>query len=462
MEAVQEEVLGFHLGEREMSYPEDKMTHPDDRRRRGMTAEEYIERYLDCRFLVQQSPKIKNLFKLAYRTGHRKYIVLLYRELRKMGLANLIHPDPFLPNMPPSGFLPPLSKDRIPLVNLTNADTLSLPIGKGGTDQHILVCGATGMGKTCLLRIIILAATGKAIVIVFDRKGDLENLQYASCDGEIIYLDIMEAAIAPFQKIQGMSDEEYIALLVSILAQSLNLIASRRLITEVLHILKNRKGKDIQDIDINRVIELIETIRTDPTSRLGQYKDATLYAFKDLVRRTGKVLTFASSTFFEEVFMWCRTFIFNMASIPPEHGGIIISLSIMREFFSRRLKKQSTPPVIICVDDAMNQIVGSAEKEAEGFINPLSNFIFLSRSFGIGMIFSAQNFSLVSPVIRGNCDTIIALGSSGRDAREIAEHMNLTERQKSVLPILRPGSAIVHAKSEWPLAVKGYFPYIEV
>ena len=350
-----------------MSYPErEEKFNFDDWRERGMTAEEYIERYLDYRFLVQQSKRIRRLFRLARRTGHRKYIVLLNKELRKMGLAYVIHPDPFLPNMPPVGFLSPFSKDRAPLIKLANGDTLSLIIGKGGTDQHILVAGATGMGKSSLLRIIILAATGKAIIVVFDRKGDLENLAGFECDGEIILLDIEEGAIAPFEKIKGMSDEEHIALLVSILAQSLNLFASRRLITEVLHILKNRKGKDIQNIDIYKVIELIETIRTNPTSRLGQYKDATLYALKDLLRRTGKLLTYGSSSFFEEIFRECQTFIINIGSIPPEHAACIISLFIMHVFFSRRINKQSTPPVIICADDAMNQVVGSMEKEAEG------------------------------------------------------------------------------------------------
>jgi len=67
---------------------------------------------------------------------------------------------------------------------------------------------------------------------------------------------------------------------------------------------------------------------------------------------------------------------------------------------------------------------------------------------------------LLSPSLRNNADTVVCLGSSGEDARAVAEHMNLSAEQAAVLSTLRPGEAVVFARSEWPLAVKGWIPEV--
>ncbi len=80
----------------------------------------------------------------------------------------------------------------------------------------------------------------------------------------------------------------------------------------------------------------------------------------------------------------------------------------------------------------------------------------MGRAFNIGLVVSAQNFSLLSPALRNNTSTVICLSALGEDVQAMSLHMSLTPEQAEVLPRLRLGEAVVLARSEWPLAIKGF------
>jgi DNA helicase HerA-like ATPase len=384
----------------------------------------------------------------------------LRREIRVRRLVARAYPDPFLENLPPAGALPPLAKGRIPLGKLVFGQVVSLEIGLRGTARNILVCGPTGTGKTNFLRQHLLAASGQAIIVVFDRKGDLESVAGYAQDGEVVVLDRQDVKLALLQVIPGMEEDDFIALITEVLAQNLHLMASRRLISDSLYLLFRRKNQGQARVSINDLIELVERIRVDPVSRLGQYREAVLFALKDLSRRSGGILDHTESNFLQEVFSRPRTFIIRAGSIPVDHLGVVVSLFYMFVYERRRLSRQTQPPVMIVVDDALLIATGSMEWETEGARNPIATWSFHGRSFNIGLVVSVQNFSPISPALCNNADTVVCLGSLGEDAAAVATHMNLNHDQSQELQGIPVGQAIVLARSVLPYAVRGWIPEV--
>ena len=368
--------------------------------------------------------------------------------------------DPFLENLPPHGKLPPVQRGRIPLVKLLFGAVLSLVIGLIGTAKNILLNGPTGSGKTNSLKVLLPAVSGRAITVVFDRKGDLADVASLQQDGEVVVIDAKDLQLALFQLPPGMAIVDFIAIMTEILARNLSLMASRRLISEGLTLMFARKDSGQPKVSLSQLIEIIERIRANSLSRLGQYREAVLYALKDLLRRSGGILDYQQSNFLEEVFSHARTFIIRCGNIPVDHLSVIVSLFYMFIYESRRLSRVTEPPVLMVIDDALPLITGSTAGETEGGINPISTWSFMGRSFNIGLVVSAQNFSLISPALRNNTDTVICFGCFGEDVQAVARHMNLTREQAEALARLEIGEAVVLARSEWPLAVKGWVPEV--
>ena len=414
----------------------------------------------DHELLAIHDPRFRKLIKTVHLFGNRDQAELLRKEIRVRKLVAQAIPNPFIENLPPAGSMPQLKRGRIPLAKLPFKTVISVELGLSGSSRNLLICGPTGVGKSNLLRIISLAASGLAIQVILDRKGDLEGLAEMEQDGEVVVLDALDLHLALFQVLPGMSVAEFIALMTEMLARNLHLEASRRLISDLLYVLFTRKNDGEARVALSQLIDLVEKIRADALSRLGQYREAVLYALKDLLRRSGGILDHVSSNLLENVFSRPRTVIIKGGSIPVDHASLIVSLFVMYIFETRRKSRQTEPPVMFVLDDALPLVTGSMQRETEGGMNPIANWSFMGRALNIGLVVAAQNFSLVSPALRNNCDTLVCLGSSGEDAAAVARHMNLNKEQAAILPTLRPGEAIVLARSVWPLAVKGFIPEV--
>lgn len=115
-------------------------------------------------------------------------------------------------------------------------------------------------------------------------------------------------------------------------------------------------------------------------------------------------------------------------------------------------------PLYFIIDDGLPLAFGSASVEAEGGISVLSEFAFMARSRRMALVISSQVFGLLSPAIRANCPVTLCLGAYGRDADEVARHLNLTREQAQVLPFLRIGEAVARCA---PLpAMLGSVPFV--
>jgi hypothetical protein len=247
----------------------------------------------------------------------------------------------------------------------------------------------------------------------------------------------------------------YIALITSMIAGSLNLEASRRLLSEVLYTLYQHSP---ETMCLGKVVETLHHFKAHPLSRAGQYKEALLFSLADVWRQTGDSLNYVSSSFFPEIFSRPRTFIISCGNYSSAVCSLIISLFYFYIYETRRQTRHIDIPILLLIDDAMSLLLGSLLQEREHQAHPLIEWIRLTRALNSGSLYSGQNFSEISNIIRNNCQTLLSLGSTGQDALDLARHMNLTEEQAAVIPQLVPGEGIVFARGQWPFAQKILLP----
>lgn len=393
---------------------------------------------------------------------HDPYLAeLLEFTLRDQAARAMASGDPFHGNYPPIGKLPALVPRRVPLAAVPTGEVLS--VVAANLLKNMLVVGPTGGGKTNWLRLMMGALLAMPVTIVaFDRKQELVDCRLlAQGRAGVFPLTYRELRLAMLQPVPGANIAASISVIVELLANHLNLMASRRLMLETLQILFKRPRQKGTWPTLSEWIDLIEKIRVDAVSRLGQYREAALYALKGVENELRDVVGFAASDMLERMFSQAGCFVIMTGGLSVEASSLLASLFINHAYVSREASDSgSRHPLIFVLDDALPLVRGNTAAESEGGINPLSTWAFMGRSRGIGFVVAAQNFSVISPVLRNNSDTVLCFGSYGRDAEELARHLNLDRDQAAVLPVLRPGEVVAIARSVWPLAVYGRVPEV--
>ncbi len=302
-----------------------------------------------------------------------------------------------------------------------------------------------------------------SLIIAFDRKGgELVDCDYLMSRGlPVFVLQWQELQLALLQPIQGMPIASFCATIVQLLATHLNLFASRRLLLQTLETLFRKPRSKGTWPTLREWLHEIDGIKGSALSRLGQYREASLFALGQIQRELGSILGFAASNFFERLLALRGCVVISTCGLSVEMESILTSLVISWVYQWRENADPATlGPLFFIIDDALQLVRGSAFGETEGGINPLSTWSFMGRSRKIGFIIAAQNYSLISPALRNNCDSILCFASYGRDAQELGRDLSLSRDQQATLSQIRPGEVVAIARSTWPLAVYGRVPEI--
>ena len=297
-------------------------------------------------------------------------------------------------------------------------------------------------------------------IITFCRKGGevVDCWHLAAMGLSILILNWSELRIAALQPV-GPNPIFFYTGMVEMLASMMHLFASRRLMSETLDLLQKRKRPPNTWPRLSEWIEMIASIQVSAASRYGQYKEAALYALKKLYFELGPAIDYASSNFFEQIFAYKGCVVITTTGLSVESESVLASLFINYAYRSREgVDPDTLEPLIFILDDALPLVRGNHPSETEGGINPFSTWMFMGRSRKIGFVISAQNFSLISPALKGNVDTVLCFSSYGSDSRELEQYLNLTPEQAAVLPTIRPGEVIAIARSVHPLPVYGLVP----
>lgn len=300
--------------------------------------------------------------------------------------------------------------------------------------------------------------TKQPLIVAFDAKdGELVDCAFLARIGlPLFVLSFTDLAIAALQPPQNMAIGAFINVMTQLFAVHLDLFASRRLMGDTLDLLFKRRRAPGTWPWFSEWMATIEKIHANAVSRLGQYREAALWAMKGVYRELGGVIDYTSSNMLEQIFSMQGCVVIHTGGLSVEARSLLASLFINYAFESRKGEDpDELRPLVFMLDDALPLLRGSAAADAEGGINPISTWSFMGRSRKIGICAAVQNFSLLSPAFSNNASTVLCFGSYGRDAEELARYMNLTRDQAAMLPVAQRGGVVAIARSVWPMAVRG-------
>ena len=416
----------------------------------------------DPRLRLAEDDRLRSAFESFQVSGDPRDLDHLTNTLRARLVEQARNDDPFLRNLPTRQVIRRMERQGgAPLVYLSNGQVLRMPLGKFGASQNWQNIGPSGSGKTVALMLQSLSFSGRAIQIHFDRKADLAHLVDFKQPGEVVVLDAKrDVPLSLSDGLDLLGPETQIAQIVTLLAFHLNLHASRRLLTNVLSDLLKREGA--AGLQLRRVVSTLEQLEGARTSKLGGYRDSLLFALTDLLQRSGAVFDWPPSNFLEQLLSGPRTFVIKTGGLSIDHAALMTSLIYRYVYERRRVRRETEPPVIIAIDDAMPFATGSAASEREGRSHPIANWAHMGRSLNVSISVSVQNLSLVSPTLLGNTGSMVCLGAYGADATAVKRFMSLTDEQAAFLPTLRPGEAVAICRPQWPYAVRGVIPEVKL
>ena len=423
---------------------------------RPLSYEEEIEIKTDPDLRVFDDPLLQNLLILSRNTDCPEYHNFLKNHIRFIQLECLKDPNPYRRNLPPKKQLPQLVPGRAPLMWLSTGGILTLPLGKFGTSRNQIFTGPSGAGKTNSMYLELLSFSGQAIIVAFDRKGDLARLAQYEQPGEVVILDALkDINLSLSDGLDFLGPEEHVSQITELLNLHLNFGASSRLFANYCYeeIFKRK-------LSLKSIIYRLENLDAARTSQLGGHRDQLLYTLKSLSRRTGNLFSSAESNFLSRIFTRPRTFIIGTGNMSVDDASLTASWMYRYAYESRRVSRKTQPPIIICVDDGMPFVWGTRSRESEGRRTPIATWSFMGRSLGIGVFVNAQNFSMISPTLRNNTDTVLALGAYGEDASTLTRYMGLNQEQTTYLQRIRPGEGVAIARSQWPLPIYGRIPEV--
>jgi len=425
---------------------------------RFLPEEEAIAIVRDPRLRARDDRVLQNLISLAQSTGQPAHWKLLTRRVRRGVLQALRYPERYLFNYPSPGQLRMPRPGDAPLLRMPNDLIFFVGIGLNGSCLNIIIVVRTGAGKTTLLMVILIAWSGFGTIIAFENKRELARIANYAQPGEVVLLDAKDIHLSLSDGLEFMSLEEHVAQISGLFAGALNLHASQRLFTALCHEAFRRQGPS--GLSLRNLVSLAEKINAAQTSKSGTYRDSLLFALRDLLQRSGSVFDSAQSNFLKQMFSQGRTYIINWGGLTTDSATLLASLMYRYAYEWRRATGKNHPPIVIVADDALSFVSGSKARESEGHANPFAVYSHMGRSLGVGLITVAHNYSLISPTLRHNTDTVISLGSHGDDASALARFMSLTPEQAEMLPRIRPGTGIAITRSLWPYAVMGAVPMI--
>jgi hypothetical protein len=275
---------------------------------------------------------------------------------------------------------------------------------------------------------------------------------------DVLVLSWDELALNLLQPPTGMPLHAFVNVFVELLARHQSLFATRRLLTETLHLLFQRHTGAGYPL-LSEWLTLLASISANAISRLGHYKETALFALKEIAYAFGSVLACRASDVLDRIVTRPGLTVVVTEGLSAAMASLLASLCLNWAYETRG-RAGWRAPLYVVLDDALPLVREGVSGEAEGGSNPVSTWSFMGRSRGLGLLVSTQNYSAVSSALRSNTSTVVCCGSFGRDARELALDLHLTPEQAALLPRLQPGEVVVCCRPVWPSAVYGRVPLV--
>ena len=313
-----------------------------------------------------------------------------------------------------------------------------LSITKTELNNHVLICGRTGVGKTTLIyRLLSQIYKDNLPFLIFDFKRDYRH--FAKYFSNLTVIPWHELRFNPLTPPPGMDHHQWLQIFSDLLCQTVGVLLGSKgyLLEQLTILLKTDKAPTLA-----KLADILENTYISPTRRQAVYLDVIRNRLKTVLITLGDVI---NSQGFDLPKMLESNVVLELDGLTTEMQDFLVNI-ILTQIFSYRIAANQRGKLrhAIIFDEAKRVFDANKEKKPVEGIPAISILASRIREFGEALIVSDQEPTKLAESIKANCEVKIAFGlGNGKDAIDMGKSMGLDEKQTSYLNRLPVGHAIV-------------------
>jgi hypothetical protein len=326
--------------------------------------------------------------------------------------------------------------------------------------QHLLLMGRAGSGKTTIFLLIMLQLLEKAIpFLAFDFKKDYRHLLRICPD--LVVLKWEDLLYNPLRPPLGCPPTIWIQIITNIFCQAYWLMqGTKGLIQNKLFQLFQDygvfDGKDTYPTlhDLFQILDKHSLQRQ--TGRDANFLESAQNRVDECLKPLGRIFDCDRGHLIEDLLT--RPVILELDGLLYENQ-IFLTTTILRHTFQYRISNNQRGPLKhVNMFDEGGQVFGRDRDHIQGLgINEVAQLACMIREFGEALVVAEQMPTELSDAIAANTYTKIALSQSGgKNIKEVGASMTLCTQQEGYVPKLLsdPNSntfeAVVRINNKWP------------
>ena len=338
----------------------------------------------------------------------------------------------------------------------TDLDGRPLGLTRRQLNEHMLVVGRTGAGKTTFFYNLVDALHGKDVpFMLFDFKNDYRHV---ANDFDLTVINWRELRFNPLQPPPGVSIARWGEVLAETFAHATDLlIGSQSYFLEKLRQLYRLYEDEAADGVYPSLFELRELVRADEmpvSSPKFNYKERVDGRLTMMTGFSGEIFDCSSGYPLDELLD--RNVVFELQE-PNQHVQTFMIEVILAWIFYYRdaLGHRQGLRHAILFDEAKRVFDVNREKQPESGFPPIDDLMGKIREFGEALIVADHEPSKLTDSLKANTNAKLWLSlGSGHDVEEMATTFGVEDDQVDFTRTLDRGEAVLATAEQNPVPVQ--------
>lgn len=360
---------------------------------------------------------------------------------------------------------PPENVKQFSLGKTENGNDYLIPVD--GLRQHAFITGATQFGKSTSIRKILVEASKYEIPFVVIEAAKKEYWELKKVPGLLnigVYssgMDARELTINPFQPEENTVLDSHIqSLIQAFLSLFDQADPLPQILTELIYICYEKKGWDVSK-RVPKIYDLEFPILSDMLSNLDECIDSIGYSdevrdnmkgvirvrLSALIRQAGKSLNTQENLSIDQLFK--QSAVIELDDYSDRNKPFVASvIAIKASEYSKQCATGSNLKRILVIEEAHHIIPNPEQKSVSANAalcsKYFSNMLAEVSAYGTGVVIVDQRPSAVASAAIANTGfKLVHNLHEGEDLESASAALSLKPHEKSILPKLRIGEALV-------------------
>ncbi|NUC74728.1 ATP-binding protein [Haloterrigena sp. SYSU A558-1] len=321
-------------------------------------------------------------------------------------------------------------------------------------NEHMLVVGRTGAGKTTLFyNVIDECIVHDLPVLVFDFKNDYRHL---AGHRDLLVVNWQDLKFNPLQPPPGIRTNHWAEVMADTWTHAMSLLVASR----GYFIRKLRQLYDLYETEAGEwpsLFELLELVRADEipyASPRYRYKERVDNRLTGMTGFSGEVFDCSRSYPFAEFLD--QNVVIELQE-PIEDVQVFVVEALLTWIFYYRMAQSQRQELrhVVLFDEAKHVFDVQRERNIDAPNPPVTKLLGQVREFGEALIVADHEPSKLSDSLKANTNAKLWLSlGSGKDTREMAETFGLDDEETDYTRTLEKGESLLWAADRDPVPVE--------